>query len=564
MIDEAFVPIPVRVHPGDLDTEGWADARRLAGAAGDPGSAVQSALQGLVDSLGLPGTVQLQVGVPSPSGRLGVVVGERLLGYPRALLDRTVGRATDAGEFARDLPELVTEIVKRHAPALLVPDVVRAYLRAADAEIEGQEAAGHEILKDLVARGLSLADRASIGRGLRDGAALGLPDEEIAELLFARLRPQDLDVCFHPGYAPALLGEEIPPQGALSVRRLAPPTAESFDLVGERLLAELGIRMPSIRIAPRLDLPPDTFTFRINHRTGALWRGLAPNQRLANATTEQLSEWGVPHRPCVNPINGVVCGIVALEDAPAVEAHGVHLWDPLGFLLIALSKEVERRAGDLIDAQLVEHELAHLEPLLPQLTGAALGRISAARLTAVLRLILDGGVPIRDLRRILESVLAFDYVVADGRSRIVLDERLVLDRPLLREPVESVERLARHVRKGLRRAITQRFSAGTGNLPVFLLDHHTIEQPIFRHLATMEGEGGDPHAAGLEGVLGAIRQVLAEPPDSAVRPTALASGTVAEFLRGRLGPEFPDSPILGYEDLAPEANLRIVSRVSME
>jgi type III secretion protein V len=566
------VPIPIRLHPGDFDAEGWNGASRREGARPDPSAAVESALQELIDLLGIPAVAQVEVGGKSPTGYLQLSVGDELLSYPRELLDRSVGRRGDPGEYAPDLPHLVTEIVKRHPQSLLDPASVQMYLAAAEAVTASEEPAdllparrAAAILGALLGRSLTLTDLKTIGRALRDGSELALADEEITELLTARLRPHDLDVQLHPEYARMLLEEDLPPGTPLPVRELTGPAAEPFELLEQGLLYELGIRLPAVRIVSREDVPPGAFTFRINHLTGALWRGLTPSQRFANAASEQLRRWQIAHEPCVNPANGVVCGIVDVKDAPALEAQGIYLWDPLGYLLLVLAGEARRRAGHFIDLELVEYELSQLEPLLPHLVEAALGRVSVFRLTAVLRLLLEGGVPIRDLRRILESALAFDYVVvADSYSRIVLGERLVLDERLVREPVESSAALARHLRKALRRAISQRYTGGTGELPVYQLDRHAAEEPIFRHARFL---AGDPDGRPLsewefERLRHAIREELASPIALNTRPVILANTAVAEFLRGYLAAEFPYLAVLAYEDLAPEVKVQSPARIS--
>ena len=65
----------------------------------------------------------------------------------------------------------------------------------------------------------------------------------------------------------------------------------------------------------------------------------------------------------------------------------------------------QRYAGSLLTAQIVEFLLVQLADVFPQVTSAARRLWSAERLTSALRSLLDDGIPITDMRAVLEALL---------------------------------------------------------------------------------------------------------------------------------------------------------------
>lgn len=541
-------------------TPDWRERLRGAGVTHPAASAaVRTALERLASGLGIPASFIVRIEDDVPGGEFGVRAGWALLRYPRDLPDRVLPADVPL-EPGEALSRLVSAVAALSPAHLLDDDGVAAYLGTVRAEVDPvllppRDEVG-QILRGLLNRALSLADSAAVGQGLLDGVRLGLAGEEIEETLAARLRPRHLDVEIHPEYARALFGHPLAAE-PVPLRALGGTVAERLTAVEEATFSDLGLRLPPVRLVCRDTLHPQSFAVRVNHLTGVPWLGLAPHERFANARKEQLETWRVPHVPRAHPHAGVQCGVVNEEAAAMVSAQGAQLGDPLDYLFAVVLGEASRRAAQLIDVEQVEYELALVALAYPEVVTAALERISPARLTAVLRFLLGSKVPIRDLRTILEQVLKFDYVVADTAYRVVLDDRLVIDERLAPVPVEQPAVIARYVRKGLVRAISQR-AAENGHVAVHKLDPVKIEGPLLHHLAFLTRDEGAPLSAEqLEQIHAAILNALTA--DSSSRPTLLADPGLADFLREDLYAELPNAMVVSYDDLVPDLELHPTS-----
>jgi type III secretory pathway component EscV len=339
--------------------------------------------------------------------------------------------------------------------------------------------------------------------------------------------------------------------------------AAQADALEQALFHDLGVRLPPVRLVPRADVPAESFIVRINSSPGIPWRGLRPGQWFVNATGEYLETLDIAFSPGRHPSSGVNCGVVTEESLPRMQQLGVQHWDALSHLFVAVGGEARRKAGWLIDADSAAHEMALIGSTHADIVDAALAYVTVGRLTAILRILLVGGVPIRDLRGILERVIAFDYAVGDDEGRLLLGDALVLERNTTGEPIERAETFARYIRKTLARVITGRAAPDGEVLPVFLMGWEA-EQPLLSHLAHLAGTpGGTPiTSAEIESLHDAIRQTIEEVTDVTRLPPIVTNASVAELLRESIAPAFPHMTVLSFEDLTPGVSLSTLKRIT--
>jgi type III secretion protein V len=332
-------------------------------------------------------------------------------------------------------------------------------------------------------------------------------------------------------------------------------------MLRDGLFYELGVRIPPIRFVPDDTLPAGSFRVHSGAVGWVPWPGLEPGRALVNVDPDTLELHGIGAEGASFPAGGSLAAVVLAADEARVAALGLTTWDPVGHMVLAAARDLRGAAGVLLDIDAVESSLAQLEDAFPELVYAALEKISATDLTRVLRRLLASDVSIRNLRSILERLLAYACVPVDQRREIAFDPRLPIDCRLdTRHEADQVDRYTEWVRSGLQLWLSHRSPGPAGTVVVHLLDPESVERPILDELAYRQAYGlGRPlGSARLQEIRDAVRPV-AERGDAAI----LTVPQVASFLRGELRTEFPQLPVLSYQELAWDVNVQPVGRISI-
>ena len=286
----------------------------------------------------------------------------------------------------------------------------------------------------------------------------------------------------------ATLGPPDPKGGGAFMSEVVPR-------VRERLFAELGLALPTVRL--RADAP-----------------GLE-----GGAFVVRLNE--VP----------LARGTIAREDWPAA---GQRLGDEVLALL--------RRYGhELLGVQETQALLDGLERTHPALVREVVPKlVSPVLLADVLRRLVEEGVSLRNLRDVLGALAEWA--------------------PHERDPVV----LAEHVRAALRRAITFQHVRAGGILSAYMLDgliEDTIRDAIHR-TPTGSYLALEPQAS--RDIVAAVSRALG--PEGAGVPPAfvlLTNAEIRRYVRRLVETEHPTLAVLSYQELAPEAEIRPLGRISI-
>jgi type III secretion protein V len=164
-------------------------------------------------------------------------------------------------------------------------------------------------------------------------------------------------------------------------------------------------------------------------------------------------------------------------------------------------------------------------------------------LADVLRRLVEEGISLRNLRDILGALAEWA--------------------PLERDPVA----LAEHVRASLRRAITFRHVRAGGVLPAYLLDgliEDTIRDAIHK-TATGSYLALEPQLS--RDILAAVTRALG-PDGNGTTPgtpnfVLLTNAEIRRYVRRLVETAHPDLAVLSYQELAPEAEIRPLGRISI-
>jgi type III secretion protein V len=194
------------------------------------------------------------------------------------------------------------------------------------------------------------------------------------------------------------------------------------------------------------------------------------------------------------------------------------------------SCSVWKRRRALLDALERTHP-ALVREVVPKL-------ISPVLLTDVLRRLVEEGISLRNLRDILGALAEWA--------------------PQDRDPVALTE----HVRVALRRAITYKHAGDAGVLAAYLLDP-MIEDAI-REVDPEDRHGQLPGAGAADLSRQSIAAVgRAIGPTGAAGAVLLTGVEIRRYVRRLIEGEHPGLPVLSFQELAPEAQIRPIARISV-
>lgn len=313
--------------------------------------------------------------------------------------------------------------------------------------------------------------------------------------------------------------------------------AELFPYMRDGLFVELGLKHPPLHVRQDPSLRHGGFAFGFNAVRSTPRIGLAPDTILVNDTAERLRLMGVEGVPTVNPATGQPAAVVAHEHQEMLEAAGLTVWDPLGYLILTAAAAIRRSAHMLMTTTAVDDMLKQLGKAFPALTDAA--RMAGLNdvLTLTLRELLGDGVSVRNLRRIVELLL-----------------RGEADRP----QASAIDRV-RLVRTGLGDQITRTLARNTETLVVYILAPEIDDAVAGRGRGVAAGWSDETVT---EELCDAVYDELLHLPRTAQIPIVLTSGTLRGTIRARLRHEFPELAVVGYDEVPYGFNIQPVARIS--
>ncbi len=169
-----------------------------------------------------------------------------------------------------------------------------------------------------------------------------------------------------------------------------------------QLAQDLGLILPPVHLKDNLRLEPGDYRIRLRGEEVA--RGVLHPDRLLCLSPEGGAP-AVPGVPGKEPAFGLPAVWVLPSERGAAEARGYTLVDATSVVATHLGEVLRQNAHELLGRQEVQELLAHCAKEAPRLVEEAVpGALTLGELGRVLRGLLREGVPVRDLRSILEAV----------------------------------------------------------------------------------------------------------------------------------------------------------------
>ena len=314
---------------------------------------------------------------------------------------------------------------------------------------------------------------------------------------------------------------------------------EMVPMMRDGLYYELGVAFPAPELRLLTNLPPFTARIEINN-IPETQLDIPPNAVMVNESVTAMSKLGIAARPVTNPATGAPCAWIPAEQVAVAEKNGLIIWDAYGYMILALSAILRRKAAAFLGLEECRAMLEQIQDVFPHLIAETVPKtVSLFLLTDVLRRLVAEEVSIRNFRRILMTL-------ADWGRRVP-DPHL----------------LCEYLRAALQRQISYKLSRGTNQLIVFLL-HPDIENSIrdnIRYTAT--GSYLDLAPTELREILSAVQKPLAALGDDIQMPQILTVMEIRSCVRRLVAPLMPKLHVISYQELKPDANIQPVGTITL-
>jgi flagellar biosynthesis protein FlhA len=301
-----------------------------------------------------------------------------------------------------------------------------------------------------------------------------------------------------------------------------------------KIAMDLGMVIPLVRTRDNLDLPAGHYAIKVHGVE--LGRGEAPPGAVL-VIGDALDQ--LPGVPTKEPVFGLDAIWVPTEFRHQAELLGATVVDRSSVITTHLAEVVRTNAGRLLsrqDVRLLLDGVKSTDPAVAEeLTGA---NISLGEVQRVLSDLLDEGVAIRDLVRILEAV--------SERGRVTKDPEVL---------VESV-------RHSLGPAISSAYAV-EGRLAVLTFEP-MVEHAMLESLRT--GEAGsflalDPTQA--EHLAMEVARVAQTAEQRGENPVLMCAANLRPAVRRLIRNIAPGLPVLSYTELSPQLRVETIGVVSL-
>ena len=304
------------------------------------------------------------------------------------------------------------------------------------------------------------------------------------------------------------------------------------------LYQDLGVRFPGVHVrteSPTLE--PTEYSIFLNEVPIVRGR-IMEGSVLTSESEETLRRYNLPFTQSKNAI-GQATLWVENRYVEVLKKAGIKYWKPLDVMILHLSQFYKSYAADFIGIQEIRAILEFLEKSFPDLVKEVSRLVPLQKLTEIFRRLVQEQISIKDLRTILESLSEWAQTEKDT---VLLTE---------------------YVRSSLKRYISYKYSLGQTVLSVYLLDPE-IEDMV-RGAIKQTSAGSylalDPDSVQL--ILHAMRGVIVPTPPGGQPPVLLTAIDVRRFTKKLIEGDFPELPVVSYQEIVPEVRIQPLGRIQL-
>ena len=304
------------------------------------------------------------------------------------------------------------------------------------------------------------------------------------------------------------------------------------------LYQELGVRFPGVHV--RTDSPNvDANKYIIHlHEVPIVTGEVVDEHILVNESKERLASLGI--KDVVAPSKELKKSVwVPKKHLKKLKKAKVRCWTILEVVIMHISSFYKDHAAQFLGLQEVRTILEFVEKSYPDLVKEVNRLVPLQKLTDIFRRLVEEHISIKDLRTVMEALSEWGQT---ERDTVMLTE---------------------HIRSSLKRYISYRYSQGRSTLSVYMVDP-AIEDMVRGSIRqTSAGSYLGLDADSVQMILQAVRNTVAPTPPGGQPPVLLTALEVRRFIRKLVESEFPDLPVLSYQEIIPEIKIQPLGRVKI-
>ena len=296
--------------------------------------------------------------------------------------------------------------------------------------------------------------------------------------------------------------------------------------IRDEVFYELGVRVPGIRVRTEAAyLPAGSYRILVDEVPAAMGQ-VVPGALYALAQPEELAFLELKAEPAMEPSTGKPISRVSAEARARLELAQVPLRSAGELIAEHLRSVIRARTAGFLGIQEVQGLLDGLEAQAPTLVKEALQKVPLPLLTEVLRKLVEEQVSIRNMRAILEALVA---PTTEGDATA----------------------LAERCRQALSRYLSHKF-APSGPLFAYLVDPEIEET-----LRSGGPRGPAPSPERVAEILEGVKHIA-----TGGQTVLLTAPDVRRTLRKLCEGAFPDVAVLTYGELDMNLQIRPLGRLS--
>ena len=300
--------------------------------------------------------------------------------------------------------------------------------------------------------------------------------------------------------------------------------------IRKKFAQEIGFLPPVIHIRDNLELRPNGYRIAlkgvevgVGEAYPGQWLAINPGQVTA----------ALPGTPTQDPAFGLPAVWIDTNLREQAQVYGYTVVDSSTVVATHLNHLVVTYASELLGRQEVQSLVERMQKDTPSLVDDLVPKIlSLTTLQKVLQNLLEEGVPIRDLRTILEALAEHAPKITDAHE------------------------LTAAVRLALGRAITQQWFPGTGDMQVMGLDPN-LERVLSQALSTGANPGLEPGLANT--LLTEVQKAMTRQQHLGLAPVLLVQHALRAMLARFLRRSLPQLKVLSYAEVPDTRHVRVAN-----
>lgn len=308
-------------------------------------------------------------------------------------------------------------------------------------------------------------------------------------------------------------------------------------MIRRQCALDLGVVIPMVRLRDNIQLKPNEYVIKIKGVEAARGELKTDSVMVMNPTGGPIEIEGLD---TIEPAFGLPAKWIPSDKKEQAELEGYTVVDPSSVLATHLTQVIKSYAHELIGREEVKTILDNLKEQYPTVVEELVPKVlTLGEIQKVLSNLLKENVPIRDMVTILEAL--GDYA------------NLTKDTDVLTE----------YVRQRLKRVITSRFTSGQ-SVQVITLDSKVEDEILSSIRESDQGTYIAMEPASIQKIRNSLVSLINDLNKKGISPIVVTSPMVRMYFRKITEDYIPMLPVLSYNELDPDIEVRAVGTVVLD